>query len=247
MLLLIQNGYFVPSITKYLKQEYLIIKSFETNVSDIDLDNYEIIIILGGNQTLTNIKAYPYLLNVVKMIRKCLVIDKALIGICLGAQLIAYAIGAKIATCQKNNIGYDVDILSYNNIFRYHRDYIVPTNLITIIEYFDSMPYLYKYGSKVCGIQCHPDIDPDYIQNYTTHASIIKYARENKDAINKKNLEIINELFCLVEPAKLFSQFLDPPDFQRKSGLGVYQVEPDISQPSHKLFAHSKVEDKVKN
>jgi GMP synthase-like glutamine amidotransferase len=198
MILLIQNGYFTPGIIKYLREDFSVIKSFETNVTDININNYALVIILGGNQSLTNINSYPYLQNVVQLINKCLSINKPLIGICLGAQLITFALGCEIKSCQKNNIGYDVTIMSYSNVFRYHFDFIVPNNSINILEYFEDMPYLYKYGLNVYGIQCHPDIIPEQIHNYTTDESIIRFAQENKDSINQNNFDIINKLIEFV-------------------------------------------------
>ena len=49
MLLIVQNGFTTPSILKYLSDPYEIIRSFETNVSEIDINKYITIIILGGH------------------------------------------------------------------------------------------------------------------------------------------------------------------------------------------------------
>lgn len=199
MILIIQNGYFIPGITKYLKEDYLIVKSFENTVNDaINLDNYSIIIILGGNQSLLNIQAFPYLHDVIKLINKCFRINKPLLGICLGSQLITYALGCEMKSCSKNNIGYDTTILGYQNVFRYHIDYIIPNHLITVLEYFENMPYFYKHGTNVYGVQCHPDIIPESIQNYTTDTTIIEYAHKNKEVINKNNAVIIEKLLSFV-------------------------------------------------
>ena len=191
MLLIIQNGYITPFISRYLDEPYEIIKSFETNVSEIDINKYSTIIILGGNQSVTNINNYIYLLNVVKLIQKCFVIEKPLVGICLGCQLIAYTLGCEIKSSGKLNIGYDANILGLNNIFRCHIDFIIPNNKISVLEYFDNMPYLYKYEKFVYGIQCHPDIAPECVQKYSNHAISNDYAKQNHEQINKTNTTIL--------------------------------------------------------
>ncbi|AVL94602.1 putative glutamineamido transferase-like protein [Moumouvirus australiensis] len=198
MLLIIQNGYITPYIYRYLDEEYEIIKSFDTDVSKINIDKYSIIIILGGYQSVVNIEKYTYLSNVVELIKKCLVINKPIFGICLGFQLIAYALGCEIKSSGKLNVGYNTTILGYNNIFRCHIDYIVPNNKIKILEYFDDMPYLYHHENKAYGIQCHPDIAPECVRKYSNHPESHDYALKNKDSINKNNAAIIKYILNLL-------------------------------------------------
>jgi GMP synthase-like glutamine amidotransferase len=195
MLLIVQNGYITPFMSRYLDEEYEIVKSFEMDVSEVNLDKYSIIIILGGYQSVTKINMYPYLLDVIKLINRCIDIDKMLLGICLGCQLIAYTLGCEIKSSKKLNIGYDTKILGYENIFRCHVDYIVPNKTINVLEYFDNMPYLYKHKNHIYGIQCHPDIAPECVKNYSNHSHSIDYAEKNKILIDENNTKIIKTLF----------------------------------------------------
>jgi len=191
MILIIQNGYITPCMVKYLDEDSQIVKSYEIDVSKINLDHYSMIIITGGPQSVTRISKYPNLLNVVILIQKCLNIKKPLFGICLGSQLIAYTLGCQIKSSGKMNSGYDTKILGYDNIFRSHIDYIVPNDQITVLEYFESMPYFYTHGDHIIGIQCHPDITPECIHKYTSNQTTVDYATINKKIINEKNQAII--------------------------------------------------------
>lgn len=196
MILIIQNGFIVPVISRYLRYPYDIIKSYEKNVTEIELKNYSLVIILGGHQSANDIILYPYLLNVTVLIQKCILQKKPLLGICLGGQLIAKTLGCEIKSCGKMNVGYDAKILGYDKIFRSHFDYIVPNKNITVLEYFDNMPYLYKHSDYIYGIQCHPDLTPECVQKYCNHGISSIYAANNKDIIDKYNGEIMD---CLMK------------------------------------------------
>jgi len=186
MILIIQNGHHRISIGRYLDEEYIIIKSYETDVSNINVNPYSIIIILGGHQSVSKLHVYKSLNNVIILIRRCIEIDKPMLGICLGCQLIAYALGCEIVSGNKLNMGYDTKILGFDNIFRCHQDYIIPNDKIEVLDVFESMTYAFKHH-KLFGIQCHPDLPPDQINNIDTNPNIRKYAAEKKEIIDINN------------------------------------------------------------
>lgn len=199
MILIIQNGYVTPCISKYLDEKYYIVKSFETDVSEISPENYSMIIILGGYQSVTYLDSYSYLHNVVKLVNKCLSIKKPIFGICLGAQLVAHALGCEIRSSGKLNIGYDTKILGYDNIFRSHIDYIIPNSSIDVLEYFDNMPYVYKYKDHVYGIQCHPEISPECVQRYCDNEKVIEYSKKNSGVIHQNNEAVIRTVIQFLQ------------------------------------------------
>lgn len=192
MILIIQNGFVTPSITRYLFYDYHIVKSFENNVADMEIDKYSLIIILGGYQSLRQINNYPYLLNVVELIKKCIFQKKPIFGICLGCQLVAYALGCNIRSDGKLYIGYDTKIMNNQNVFRCHFDYIEPNDSIVVLEYFENMPYLYTHSDFIYGIQCHPDISPMDVYTYSGNIKANMFAIDNSDYINDTNKYIID-------------------------------------------------------
>ena len=195
MLLIIQNGYITPYLSRYMGHEkYEVIRSFENDTSKINIDKYSLIIILGGNHSVKKINQYPHLENLVKLINTCIGLSKPMLGICLGAQLIAYALGCQIESMDKYRIGYNAEILGHKNVFRSHIDYIVPNDQITVLEYFESMPYLYTHKDFIFGIQCHPDIAPECVQKYSNDAASHYYAKQNRDKINETNADIMKHL-----------------------------------------------------
>jgi GMP synthase (glutamine-hydrolysing) len=76
-----------------------------------DWDRYNGIIILGGPMNVYQEKEYPFLAEEDAILKKALANLKPMLGICLGAQLIAKAAGAKVVTGHRKEIGwYDVNL-----------------------------------------------------------------------------------------------------------------------------------------
>ena len=190
MILIIQNGNFQTSLSRYLDEEFEIIKSQAIDINKINLDSYSVIIILGGHQSVRQIDKYSELKNVVEVIKKCIELKKPVFGICLGCQLIAHVLGCEIKTSSKLNIGYDTKILGYEYIFRCHYDYVEPNDKIEILDNFDSMLYAFRH-QNLFGIQCHPDIPADTVTKYETNESIKKFAKENQHLIEHNNKALI--------------------------------------------------------
>ncbi|MBL8760199.1 MAG: type 1 glutamine amidotransferase [Phycisphaerae bacterium] len=61
-----------------------------------DLDNVHGLVILGGPQNVTDIARYPWMQREVELIKSAHARELPVIGVCLGAQLIAHALGGKV-------------------------------------------------------------------------------------------------------------------------------------------------------
>lgn len=198
MILIIQNGFMTTNINRYLSEESVIIKSYDTDVSNLDLDLYSKIIILGGHQRIQNIQLYAYLLNVVSLVKKCIEINKPLLGICLGCQIIGYVLGCDIESDGKLHVGYDTKVLTFDHLFRYHYDYVVPNNMVEVLSEYDSIVYLFRHH-KAYGIQCHPDIPPDTILYYHLDATCDNIAMKQTTTINENNRNLMQYLMNVLD------------------------------------------------
>jgi GMP synthase (glutamine-hydrolysing) len=61
-----------------------------------DLDAVDGIISFGGAQSVTEIERYPYLTDEAEFLRRAVEQDVPVLGICLGAQLLAHALGGSV-------------------------------------------------------------------------------------------------------------------------------------------------------
>lgn len=72
-----------------------------------DLDGVQGLVILGGPQNVTDIAKFPWMEAEAGLIRAAHARELPVIGICLGAQLIAHALGGRVAAREKPVIGFD--------------------------------------------------------------------------------------------------------------------------------------------
>src|SRR6185503_9341043 len=63
-----------------------------------DLDEIRVLVVLGGPMGVADIPSgkYPYLAKEVETLQRLVAADRPVLGICLGAQLLAHAAGAKV-------------------------------------------------------------------------------------------------------------------------------------------------------
>lgn len=71
-----------------------------------DLDDVHGLIILGGPQNVTDIEKYPWMQQEAELIRQATAAQIPVLGICLGSQLIAHALGGQVGPREKPAIGF---------------------------------------------------------------------------------------------------------------------------------------------
>lgn len=149
------------------------------------LDRYEALIILGGPMSSEQIDSYPNLITEVEIIREAVDRDMSVLGICLGAQLIAKALGGTVARNEIREIGwYDVQVTEAGlcdpvlstfkptqEVFQWHEDGItLPANTdAEILASSAASPVqAFRHGEHVYGFQFHLEVNRPLIERWLT-------------------------------------------------------------------------------
>src|ERR687893_720812 len=169
-------------------------------------DEFSAIIILGGPMSVY--EGITYLNEEQDLIRDAFQKNVPTLGICLGSQLIAGALGGTVFRGAKKEIGwYDVKITDKGlddlfkgfeqkelGVFQWHGDtYLLPRNAV-VLAYSDLYPQAFKIGSAY-GLQFHLEVTADMIKVWTEeYREEIKREGIELEKIIARNSDEIEEL-----------------------------------------------------
>ncbi len=192
-----------------------------------DLENYDGLVVLGGPMNVDQTKQYPHLVEEIRAIEDMIGMKKPILGICLGAQLIAKALGAEVRRNGRKEIGwYDVfpteegkkDPLIGNfgeieKIFQWHGDtFEIPHGAIHLAESEFCKNQAFRYGDNVYGFQFHLEVDKSMIERWLTVPYNVEELRALKGTINPDDIKretplYIDRLYNL--SSAVFYKFID--------------------------------------
>ena len=145
------------------------------------LEGYEALIILGGPMNSDQIDSYPNLITEVEIIREAVDRDMSVLGICLGAQLLAKALGGAVSRNEVREIGwYEVEmteaglsdpVLSsfdpLQEVFQWHEEGIIlPPGADLLASSAASPVQAFRFGAHAYGFQFHLEANRPLIDRW---------------------------------------------------------------------------------
>ncbi|WP_210330276.1 type 1 glutamine amidotransferase [Aliikangiella sp. G2MR2-5] len=146
-----------------------------------DIQGYDALIILGGPMNIGDEAEFPHL-NVEKaVILDAISKDIPILGICLGAQLIASALGASVRPAQEKEIGwYQMRLTdkgksdpvfdafqSAEDVFQWHGyTFDLPEGAELLVEGNQIKNQAFRYNDKVYGFQFHLEASMPLIKRW---------------------------------------------------------------------------------
>lgn len=134
------------------------------------LENIDLLIIMGGAMGVYEEDKYPWLEEEKQFIRKAIADGKKVVGICLGAQLIAAAMGSKVYKNKEKEIGwFEIELTSEARenkyfrtfpssltVFHWHGDtFDLPEGAVHIAKSKACRNQAFTFGENVVALQFH--------------------------------------------------------------------------------------------
>ena len=161
-----------------------------------DIAAYDALIFLGGPMSVNH--DLPFLGREMELIRKAVARRQPILGICLGSQLIARALGAAVRRNPVKEIGwYDVRFtagagedrlfrgLSTESVFHWHGEtFDLPPGAELLASSDLCRNQAYRIGERVYGIQFHLEVTPEMIADWCVQDENSGDVRELERAID---------------------------------------------------------------
>ncbi len=161
------------------------ILEFSKGEEPADTGEYTHLIVMGGPMAVYEMNEYPYLRKETELITSFIESGKAVFGVCLGAQMIAHALGARVYPGGTREIGwYRVDITpqgmedpAFSNlsvesapvaeVFQWHGDtFDLPRDAVRIASSDVYPNQAFRYGGNVYALQFHIEVTPAVIREW---------------------------------------------------------------------------------
>lgn len=149
-----------------------------------DINEFDFLVVMGGPQSTLSIDKAPYLHDEIDLIKRAIKANKRILGVCLGAQLLAEALGAKTECSPNREIGmYQIELLeaaqddpvfgsfpSKFNMMHWHSDMPGIADGAILLAKSEGCPrQAFRYGDRIYGFQCHFELTKELVNEMIEH------------------------------------------------------------------------------
>lgn len=197
-----------------------------TDLTNFDALEPDLLLIMGGPIGVYQADDYPFLHDEIRIIKERIIADKATLGVCLGSQLIAKALGANVYPGSNGKeLGWNPLIMTkaakgtsfehfapeHTNMFHWHGDtfdFPEGATLMASSDRYENQAFI--YGENICGLQCHPEITKPLLQEW--FVSLVGDVTGDNPALPLAKVQANTDQYAAaleIQTKKFFNQWLE--------------------------------------
>jgi len=148
-----------------------------------ELSAFDMLAVMGGPMSVNDEAQYPWLGPELACVRDAIGAGKAVLGVCLGAQMIAKALGANVYPAKQKEIGwFPVERTARRHAlfdgipasfmaFHWHGEtFDLPAGAVHLAQTAAVPNQAFAAGSRVLGLQFHMEATPASVKDLLNHA-----------------------------------------------------------------------------
>ena len=175
------------TIADYLINEHIPYSIVDVSVGDAlpDTDLFTHLVVMGGPMAVYEMHRYAYLVNEALLIERAIKAGKHVLGICLGAQMIAHVLGARVYAGTRKEIGwYEVALTDEGindpflsalaipgkkaaEVFQWHGDtFDLPGGTVRLASSSLYPNQAFCFQDRVYALQFHIEVTPEIVHDW---------------------------------------------------------------------------------
>ncbi len=207
-----------------LIEEFLIERDLPFQILDLSLvptlpkpDGFSHIIVLGGPMNVYEEERYPFLKTEDLFLKEAIQRGRTILGVCLGAQLIAKALGVKVFKAPLKEIGWYEVILTDEglkdplfslfprrfSVFQWHEDTFELPQRAKLLVTSATVPHqAFRYGETIYGIQFHLEMTAEMVQTWLEEdelevqkSEILRQTEKEIERYQRRGMKFLKHFF----------------------------------------------------
>ena len=214
------------SFAGVLAQRAVALRTLEAGVDDLarlDPEEPDLLVVLGGPIGACDEAIYPFIVDELRLIEARLRAGRPTLGICLGAQMMARALGARVYPGPGKEIGWTPLRLSeagrasplahldgaLTSMLHWHGDtFDLPAGATLLASTDVCRHQAFSWGNHALALQCHPEAQAGQMERWLIgHAGELAAAGVSVPELRRDSARLAPTLE--VQAARAFAEWLD--------------------------------------
>ena len=192
------------TIEDFLRAQAIVYRTVELEKEAIpNAEGFDTLVMMGGPMSVNEEEIYPYIKKEMELVREFIAGGKRVFGVCLGAQIMAKALGAKVYVGPEKEIGwYDIELTEDGirdplmkklavhpragdfrkrfRVFHWHGEtFDIPAGAVRLAKSALYPNQAFRYGNDAYAFQFHIEVKKEMIYEW------LKDEPVNRDELRK--------------------------------------------------------------
>jgi GMP synthase (glutamine-hydrolysing) len=172
-------------------------------------ERFDWLVVMGGPMSVNDGAHYPWIDAELRLVREAIEAGKTVLGVCLGAQFVAAALGSRVYAAQEREIGWFPVTISSElfdafpprlTVLHWHGEtFDLPEGARLLAQSAACRNQLFFYGERVCGVQFHLEATEAslraLVENSTDHLKPGPYVMSAEEMLGQESVLRQNNVY----------------------------------------------------